>query len=166
MRLRVLCFLLAAASLPGCTNAGSAIDTAAGAGVAGGVASGVHSITGSTLIGIAAGIGAGVGLDVGIKYVARRIHRNVQDAVATAAGPLGIGQSTRWEVDRWLPWSGKRGTVETARSFGAAIPCKDVVFTVDDDEDNVYVTTLCRDKRGNWRWALAEPTVDRWDSLQ
>jgi hypothetical protein len=26
--------------------------------------------------------------------------------------------------------------------------------------------TVCKDKKGIWRWALAEPTVDRWGSLQ
>ncbi|HEY3917265.1 MAG TPA: hypothetical protein VGL83_05710 [Stellaceae bacterium] len=123
------------------------------------------SATGSALIGTAAGIGAGIGIDAGIKYVERRIHRNAQDAVAVAAGPLKVGQSVRWHIDHWLPLTEKHGTVEVARSFGSAIPCKDVVFTVDDD-DNLYVTTVCEDKRGTWRWALAEPTTDRWGSLQ
>lgn len=165
MRRRALYLLLMMAGLSGCTNSASGVDAALGAGVAAGVGSGVASATGSALVGAAAGIGAGVGLDVGIKYAARRIHRNVQDAVAQAAGPLGVGQSARWNVNHWLPLTRKHGTVEAARFFGAAIPCKDVVFTIDDD-DSLYVTTVCQDKRGNWRWALAEPTVDRWGSLQ
>jgi hypothetical protein len=165
MRWRALVWLVAAVALPGCTNRGSAIDTAVGAGAAAGIASAVTSVTGNALIGAAAGVGAGVGADAGIKYAERRVHRNVQDAVAQAAGPLDVGQSARWHVNHWLPLTEKHGTVETARAFGRSIPCKDVVFTVDGD-DNLYVSTVCQDKRGIWRWALAEPTVDRWGSLQ
>lgn len=151
--------------LAGCTSSGTAVDSSIGTAATAGIASGVASATGSALVGTAAGIGAGIGIDAGIKYAQRRIHRNAQDAVAMAAGPLAIGQATRWDVDAWLPLDGRHGTVEVARSFGTAIRCKDVVFTVDDDDD-LYVTTVCADKRGNWRWALAEPTVDRWGSLQ
>ena len=165
MRMGGVVLLVTALGLPGCTNTGSAVDSAVGAGAAAGIASGVTSVTGSALVGAAAGIGAGVGLDVSIKYAERRVHGNVQDAVAQAAGPLAVGQSARWYVNHWLPLTEKRGTVETARNFGSSIPCKDIVFTVDGD-DNLYVSTVCRDKHGGWRWALAEPTVDRWGSLQ
>ena len=165
MRWRALAGLIAVVVMPGCTNTGSAVDSGVSSGAAGGAASGITSATGSALIGAAAGIGAGAGLDVGIKYVERRIHRNVQEAVAEAAGPLGEGQSAIWHVKAWLPLAERHGTVETTRLFGSAIPCKDVVFTVDGDDD-LYVTTMCQDKRGTWRWALAEPTVDRWGSLQ
>jgi hypothetical protein len=152
-------------ALAACTNAGSGINSAITSAGTAGIASGITSATGSALVGTAAGIGAGIGLDAGFKYAERRIQRNAQDAVAIAAGPLVVGQSARWNVDAWLPLTGRHGTVEIARSFGKAIPCKDVVFTVDDDDD-LYVTTVCADKKGAWRWALAEPTVDRWGSLQ
>ncbi len=165
MRWRAHFWVIAVLALPGCTNTGSAVDSAIGAGTAGGVASGVTSATGSALLGAAVGLGVGMGLDVGIKYAERRVHRNVQDAVAQAAGPLDVGESAAWHVKAWFPISERHGTVQTARQFGSSIPCKDVVFTVDGDE-NLYVSTVCQDKRGTWRWALAEPTVDRWGSLQ
>jgi hypothetical protein len=151
--------------LAACSNTGSAVDSAISSASTAGIAAGITSATGSALVGTAAGIGAGIGLDAGIKYAERRIHRNAQDAVAIAAGPLAVGQSASWNVDGWLPLSERHGTVEIAHRFGKAIPCKDVVFTVDDD-DNLYVTTVCADKKGIWRWALAEPTVDRWGTLQ
>jgi hypothetical protein len=157
--------LFAALCLAGCSSSGTAVDSAISSASTAGVASGVASATGSALVGTFAGIGAGIGIDAGIKYAERRIHRNAQDAVAIAAGPLKVGQSARWNVDTWLPLSERHGTVEVARSFGSAIACKDVVFTVDDD-DGLYVTTVCRDKKGAWQWALAEPTTDRWGSLQ
>ena len=157
--------MLAALALSACSSTGSAVDSAISSATTAGVAAAVARTTGSALVGTAAGIGAGIGLDAGIKYAERRIHRNAQDAVADAAGPLLVGQSARWNIDTRLPMFGRHGVVEVARSFGSAIPCKDVVFTVDDD-DNLYVTTVCADKSGAWRWALAEPTVDRWGSLQ
>lgn len=151
--------------LAACSSAGSAIDSAVSSASTAGIAAGITSATGSALVGTAAGIGAGIGLDAGFKYAERRIRRNAQDAVAVAAGPLGVGQSARWNIDGWLPLTDRHGTVEIARRFGRAIPCKDVVFTVDDEND-LYVTTICADKKGTWRWALAEPTVDRWGTLQ
>jgi len=157
--------LLGIFALAGCSSSGTAVSSVASSAGTAAVASGVANATGSTLVGAAAGLGAGIGLDIVFKYAERRIHRNAQDAVAIAAGPLAVGQSSRWEVDAWLPLTERHGTVEIARSFGAAIPCKDAVFTVDDD-DNLYVTTVCADKHGMWRWALAEPTVDRWGGLQ
>jgi hypothetical protein len=151
--------------LAACSSTSSGVGSALSSAGTAGIASGITSATGSALVGTAAGIGAGIGLDAGIKYGERRIQRNAQDAVAIAAGPLVVGQSARWNVDAWLPLTGRHGTVEIARSFGKAIPCKDVVFNVDDDDD-LFVTTVCADKKGIWRWALAEPTVDRWGMLQ
>ena len=151
--------------LAACSSTGSAIDSAISSASTAGIAAGITSATGSALVGTAAGIGAGIGLDAGIKYAERRIHRGGQDAIAIAAGPLAVGQSARWNIDGWLPLDDRHGTVEIARRFGKAIPCKDVVFTVDDDDD-LYVTTICADKKGTWRWALAEPAVDRWGTLQ
>ena len=151
--------------LGACSSTGAGVNSAITAASTAGIASGITSATGSALVGTAAGIGAGIGLDAAFKYAERRIHRNAQDAVAIAAGPLDVGQSARWNVDAWLPLTERHGTVEIARSFGRAIPCKEIVLTVDDD-DNFYVTTICADKKGTWRWALAEPTVDRWGLLQ
>ncbi|HEY1503271.1 MAG TPA: hypothetical protein VGF92_03170 [Stellaceae bacterium] len=157
--------LAAMLGLAACSSTGSAVDSAISSASTAGIAAGITSTTGSAFVGTMAGIGAGIGLDAGFKYAERRIHRNAQDAVAVAAGPLKVGQSARWNIDGWLPLTDRHGTVEIARSFGKAIPCKDAVFTVDDDDD-LYVTTVCADKKGIWRWALAEPTVDRWGTLQ
>jgi hypothetical protein len=100
-----------------------------------------------------------------VKYGERRIQGNVQNAIAEAAGPLEVGAAARWEVTEMLPLTDRSGTVEVARTFGQAIPCKDVVFTVAGEAD-LYATTLCRNGDGPWRWATAEPTVHRWGSLQ
>lgn len=162
MRLRVCCLAaVGILGLAGCSNVGSAVTGVTTAGVA----ATVGSATGNPLLGLLAGAGASYGIDQGVKYAERRITDNVHHAVARAAGPLDVGQSAPWRVEEKLPLSGKSGTVQVARTFGAAIPCKDVVFTLDDEPD-LTVTTVCRAKDGQWQWALAEPATRRWGSLQ
>lgn len=154
---------LALLSLSGCAAAGPAITGLATAGVAGTVG----SATGSALAGVVAGIGVSYGVDQGVKYAERRVEDNVQDSIASTAGPLPVGGSAHWQSQAELPLSGKSGTLEIARAFGTAIPCKDVVFTVADEEPHdVYTTTICRNDEGEWRWALAEPATRRWGYLQ
>ncbi|MCW2241196.1 hypothetical protein [Azospirillum canadense] len=150
-----------ALGLGGCSGVGSAVTGVTTAGVA----ATVGSATGNPFLGLLAGAGASYGIDQGVKYVERRITDNVHHAVAAAAGPLDVGQAAPWRVEEALPLSGKIGTVQVARTFGAAIPCKDVVFTLDDAPD-LTVTTVCRGKDGQWQWALAEPATRRWGSLQ
>src|SRR5258708_37313836 len=127
MRLIVLGILL----LTGCST------SEVGSGVRGvttaGVAAGLASI--NPFLGLMAGIATSVGIDQGLKYGARRIQENVQDAIAEAAGPLNIGQSATWQVAEMLPLTERAGTVEVVRLFGETIPCKDVVFTVQELDD-------------------------------
>jgi hypothetical protein len=157
--------VLALVPLAGCIAAGPAITSLATAGVAGGVG----SATGSAAAGIAAGFAVSLGVDQGVKWGERRLTQRVQSAVAHAAGPLEVGQSAPWQIPEKdkLPWNGRSGTVEVARSFGQAIPCKDVVFTLAEDKaHSIYSSTVCRNDTGEWRWALAEPSVYRWGYLQ
>lgn len=161
--MRTALVFLAALPLIGCAAAGPAITSLATAGVAGGVG----SATGSAAIGVAAGFAASVGVDQGVKWGERRLAGTVQGAVAEAAGPLDVGQSAAWQVKGKLPWSARSGKVEVARVFGQKIPCKEVVFTLQDDKaHSIYTSTVCRNDEGEWRWALAEPSIDRWGYLQ
>jgi hypothetical protein len=148
-------------ALGGCAETGGAAPGVATAGIA----AAVGSATGNPVIGLFAGLAAAYGVDQGVKYGERRIAETVQDAVANTAGPLDIGKSAEWKVESDVPLLSRSGTAQVARSFGEAIPCKDVVFTAGDDPD-LYVTTICQNKAGAWRWAVAEPTVHRWGSLQ
>ena len=160
---RLLLPLLGLLALTGCAAAGSAITGLTTAGVAGSVG----SATGSAALGVAAGFGVSFGVDQGVKYGERRMQGNVQDVIAETAGPLEIGQAARWEVPDRLPLGGKSGKVEVARAFGEGIPCKDVVFTVEDDRSHdIYTTTVCQNDDGTWHWATAEPDVHRWGHLQ
>lgn len=159
--MRALAALAGLFGLAGCGTLGSTVTGVATAGVA----ATVGTATGNPYLGLLAGAGASYGIDQGVKYAERRITDNVHGAIATAAAPLDVGQAADWRVTEKLPLSGRTGTVEVARLFGAAIPCKDVVFTVGDAPD-LNVTTICRARDGKWRWALAEPATGRWGSLQ
>lgn len=132
-----------------------------------GVTAAVTAATGNPLLGAAAGIATSFGADQGVKYAEREIQENVHIAIAEAAGPLGEGGSASWQVGPILPLSGRSGTVEVSRVFGQQIPCKEVIFTVEDDGvfRGFFVGTVCRNDLG-WRWAVAEPSVHRWGSLQ
>jgi len=149
--------------LAGCAAAGPAVTTLATAGIAGAVG----SASGSALLGAVVGFGVSYGVDQGVKYVERRIEGNVQIAIAETAAPLAVGEAAPWNAPEKLPLTGKSGTVEVARSFGEAIPCKDIVFTDADDSDHhVFTSTICRNDQGIWTWALAEPSIHRWGYLQ
>lgn len=160
---RLAIVLLGIVPLAGCAAAGSAVTTLTTAGVAGAVG----SASGSALLGAVVGFGVSYGVDQGVKYVERRIEGNVQIAIAETAGPLAVGQGASWQVTETLPLTSKSGTVEVARSFGETIPCKDIVFTdADDNDHHVFTSTICRNDLGNWVWALAEPSIHRWNYLQ
>jgi len=159
--MRSVAVLLVILPLVGCAAARPAITGLATAGVAGSVG----SATGSALAGVAAGVAVAYGVDQGVKYAERSVQDNVQSAIAKTAGPLDIGQSAPWRVPEKLPFSGRSGIAEVARAFGSAIPCKDVIFTVEGDH-GVYTTTVCRNDEGAWTWAAAEPSIHRWGYLQ
>lgn len=157
---RALALTVITLLLGGCAEAGSAINSIASAGVAAAVGSAINPA-----VGLIAGVATAYGVDQSVKYGERRTHDNVQQAIADAAGPLGTGEAAAWNVVEKLPLTGRSGTVQVAHLFGAAIPCKDIVFTVEDDA-NLYTATICRNGAAPWRWATAEPAVPRWGTLQ
>jgi hypothetical protein len=149
--------------LSGCAGAGVLVTGLATAGVAGTVG----GATGNAALGVAAGVAASLGVDQGVKWGERHLDGSVQTAIAAAAGPLDVGQSAPWKVEGWLPLSDRDGTVEVARQFGDAIPCKDVVYKFTGDKSGrIFATAVCRSDEGVWVWALSEPSIYRWGYLQ
>jgi hypothetical protein len=146
--------------LAGCADAGSAGHNL----VSAAVAAAVGLAVGSPAAGVVAGVAAAFALNEGVRYGDRAVRDEMQTAVATTAGRLEVGAAAPWSVTSLLPPTGRHGIVQVVRSLGEAIPCKEVVFTGDPDED-FFVTTICRGASG-WRWAAAEPTVRRWGGLQ
>jgi hypothetical protein len=169
MRLLPPALILVTLALPGCgsllTEGTADVAGVAGAGVA-------ASVTKSATAAAAIGLGVQSLASEGLKYAERSVHREEQDAIASAAGPLEPGQVTHWSVSHSIPIeSDEHGDAVVSRSFGAgAITCKEVVFSVDTKRHRVtqrafYITTICRDGE-HWRWASAEPATERWSGLQ
>ena len=161
--------LFAPLLLPGC---GALISQGASdlAGVAG--AGAASAVTRDATVAAAIGLGVRSVAAETLKYAQRHVHRNEQDAIAAAAGPLEPGAIARWSISHTIPLEpDARGDVTVSRVFGAgAIQCKEVVFSVETKRRRVtqrafFITTVCRDG-ATWRWASAEPATDRWGSLQ
>lgn len=163
--------LIAAASI-GLTGCSSLLreGTADLAGVAGAAAA--SAVTDSAAAGAAIGLGVRTLAREGLRYAERRAHRETQDAVAAAAGPLEPGVVAPWAVRHRVPIEDdEQGQLVVSRAFGTeAFRCKEVVFSVETEDRGVprrafYTTTICRDADA-WRWAAAEPTTERWGGLQ
>ena len=65
---------------------------------------------------------------------------------------------------------GKSNTTSRSVTSTALTLCKELVFSVDsgdggDVKRELYATQACLQGE-RWKWALAEPTVERWGSLQ
>ena len=100
-------------------------------------------------------------------YVVRSRQRGEQDAIADAAGAAPLGAAVPWEIRHTIPIGNRRGELAAVREFVTPLTtCREVVFSVlDGDERRLFATTLCR--RGErWKWAAAEPAVDRWGYMQ
>jgi hypothetical protein len=146
--------------------------TAAGVGGAALASRVTHNAT------VAAGIGFGAlaGADAGVAYVQRIVHRDEQDEIARAAGPLAVGQIANWASTHAVEIEpDERGRVTVSRVISTgALDCKEIVFSVDppkkapgngETPTGFYVATICKDGH-DWRWASAEPATPRWGALQ
>lgn len=155
MRLAALALLVL---LPGCHTI---------ADVAGIVsAAGTGSATANPAVGIAVGIGVRAGVDELVKYVVRKRETGEQDAIADVAGSAPLGEPRRWEIRHDIPIGNERGELEAVREFRTPLTtCREIVFSVVDDTRELYTTTLCRGP-DRWKWAAAEPAVERWGYLQ
>ena len=152
MRLLLAATLL----LGGCQLLSDSVGVAAGAGAA--------AASGNPAIGYAVGIGVRAGVDELRKYVVRVRQRGEQDAIADAAGTVPPNETRPWEIRHTIPIGNLRGTVAVADQFTTPLTtCRHVVFAV--EEGGLFTTQVCQ-QGDHWRWAGAEPAVDRWGSLQ
>jgi hypothetical protein len=138
--------------------------TGAAAGFAAGTA------TANPAVGIAVGVTVKAATREGMNYVAREQHQAEQNAIAAAAAKLRVGQTQHWAVDHRLARDA-HGEVRVLRTFRTPLAaCKELAFSVAADEpENAapawFTTTACREGR-QWKWASAEPAVERWGNLQ
>jgi hypothetical protein len=164
-----LLLLLPLFALSGCGSFLSA-TTADVAGIAGaGVA---NAVTKAPAVATGIGLGIGAGANAGLGFVERRVHRNEQDQIAAAAGPLAPGQVAPWRVVHTIPIEAdEHGEVTvTGQTGGTGVSCKAIVFSVAHEEggkpDPAFYTASVCGQGGTWHWASAEPATERWGALQ
>ena len=163
--------LAVSSALSGCSSLYSE-GAVAGAGIAG--AAIATKVTSNAAVATGIGLGAVAAARAGVQYSERVVHRNTQDSIARAAGPLDVGAIAPWSITHSFQIEDDghgRVTVSRAISTGA-LDCKEIVFSVDQTATpNVpassafFVASICRDG-DNWKWASAEPATERWGALQ
>lgn len=156
---RAAALLLAGLSLQACQAIPDIAGVVAGAGTG--------SASANPAVGIAVGIAVRSSVRVLTNYIDRKRAAGEQDAIAEAAGAAPIGQARPWEIRHTIPIGNEHGNLEAVREFTTPlITCREIVFTVvDGDDKDILTTSLCHQPDG-WRWAAAEPAVDRWGFLQ
>jgi hypothetical protein len=84
---------------------------------------------------------------------------------------MDVGDRRPWKIRHDIPIGNEHGEVQVTRVIATPIAlCKELIFSVDsgsgeDLKRALYTTQACQDGR-QWKWALAEPAVERWGSLQ
>lgn len=140
--------------------AGAAVGASAGAG------------TVNPLVGYGVAVGVRSGVDALQQYVARVRQNAEQDQIVAAVGQMGVGETRSWEIVHDIPlFDDERGQMQVVRTIDTPLTqCKEVLFTVDEGTASklrrrLYTTDACRNARG-WKWAQAEPAVERWGYFQ
>ncbi len=155
--------LLAVSLLTGC----KAVPEIAGV-VAGGTVGGA---TANPALGFAVGVATDAATNAGLSYVGRSRQGAEQDAIARAAGDLPDGAKADWKIEHTIPIGNEHGQLRVTRTIKSPLAtCKEVAFSVDEGsretpKRNWYVTAICRSV-DDWKWAAAEPAVERWGFLQ
>jgi hypothetical protein len=133
--------------------------------VAGAVSGGA---TGNPVVGFGVGVAVAAGSDYAMRRVTREWHQGEQDAIASSASWLPVGQLGPWRVRHSLPIGNEHGELEVVRRIDNPLaPCEEIVFSVVEDgkPPSWYSTDICKQAAG-WKWASAEPAVERWGYLQ
>jgi hypothetical protein len=151
--------------LGGCSSASTLVGIGAGA-IAGGASA-------NPAVGYGVAIGTAAAADYGLKYYGRKRQQGEQDAIAAVVGTLGEGQTGLWKTDHSIPYGNENGEVRVVRIVVSPIAeCKQIVFSViegsEKDQDLKrawYTADICRQEK-QWKWASAEPAVERWGFLQ
>jgi len=147
----------------GCASIGAASGAAAG------VASGL--VTSNPAVGIGVGIAVQAATDEAVGRYMRSMHTDQQNLIAALAGAMPVGETRPWSVKHTLPIENGHGEVRVTRAFGSALAlCKEFVFSVRDGDgpgahEDWYTASACQQDKG-WKWASAEPAVERWGNLQ
>ena len=146
-------------ALAGC----KALPDVAGA-IGGGVAGGA---SGNPAVGLAVGIAIDAVAEYAFNYVGRTRQQAEQDAIAAVAGNLPRDQAAVWRIRHDIPIGNEHGELRVVREIKSPLAaCKEIVFSVNDGSSRAwYTAAVCQQAHG-WKWASAEPAVERWGALQ
>jgi hypothetical protein len=152
--------LVAAAAVSGCGTTGSASGELAG--FAAGSAAG--ALTANPFVGVATGLAVRFATSEAESYFERRRQATIHSAIAAAAGGAGEGEVVDWKAEFEIPPRRARGQVQTTRTLGGQIACREVLYNVKGGGANVgyFVGVICRHDDGVWHWAVSQPTAQRW----
>lgn len=159
--IRAAAALALSAMVSGCAAVGDI--TGAIAGLASGAA------TGNPGVGISVGIAVRAGASELVDRVMRRRKENEHDSIASVVADMNVGEVRPWAVDQKLSGDAY-GEVQVLRAIPTSLTlCKELLFWVAEDGNDAnrtwFTTTACRHE-GGWKWAAAEPAVERWINLQ
>ncbi len=118
---------------------------------------------------VAIGVGGVVrgSIDATEKAYARVNARRTHALITAVAAPLAPGEAGNWhEAHRFS--DDVSGRVEVTRLIESKLAtCKELAFTIDGDPNEIvpYHGAICR-TTGEWRWAMAEPSTERWSVLR
>ena len=152
--------LLALLGLAGCSSVGDISGLIAGgsAGVA----------TGSPLVGYAVAVAVDTVSTEAVKRFGRTRQRAEQDAIAAVAGTLPEGAAAPWRIRHFIPIGNEHGDVWIVRRIESPLAdCREIAFSVLDPPAPPawYTASICK-QTARWKWAAAEPAVERWGDLQ
>ncbi|MDN7176607.1 hypothetical protein M0D69_00930 [Caballeronia sp. SEWSISQ10-4 2] len=166
-----LSLILAAGVAASCVFMSGCGSIGAAAGAAAGVSTGV--VTSNPAIGFGVGIAVQAATDEAIQRLMKRLHTDQQIAIATTVGDLPIGDTKPWRVKHGLPVENGHGDVRVLREFSSALAtCREFAFSVADGDkpdahQDWFLAQACKgNDSGGWKWASAEPAVERWGNLQ
>ena len=149
--------------LAGCTSLAQV-----GAVVTGGVAG---AATGNPAVGFAVGVATDAGANYVLRYYGRSRQGAEQDAIAKVAGELPVGTHGSWKIKHFIPFDDEHGQLQVVRQIDSPLAaCKELAFSVDRGSGEKtrhawYTTSICKQSQ-TWKWAAAEPAVERWGFLQ
>jgi hypothetical protein len=109
-------------------------------------------------------------MDATVNYIVRKRQQAEQDAIATEVATMDNGEHRPWKIEHDIPIGNEHGEVQVTRVFSTPLTsCKEIAFSVESGGSPAtsqnYTTTACRNG-DKWKWALAEPSVERWGTLQ
>ena len=160
---RVAVAALSISLLGGCAAIGGFVGAATG------IATSI--VTSNPAIGLAAGIAAQAGTNEAVRTYSRRRQRGEQEAIASIVGDMKPGETREWQRDHAIGSGTDGGEVRVVRLIDTPLArCKELLFShvrgEGEKTTRAWFTTTACERGGTWRWAAAEPAVERWGNLQ